>query len=209
MVYAVRNSGMNCRGFDDAVAFRTAVTAEHPDLMMLEINLSETDGMDLLRGFKADGRTGEIPVIIVSDKTEEYDKVRALDAGADDYIVKPFSVLELLSRIRAVLRRSGGSRMGEIRVGNIVLQCASHRVFAGDREVTLTNREYQLLRYLMENEGILIRRDDLLRHVWGFDVQVATRTVDVHIRYLRQKLGDSGRLIETVRGVEYRIGGEA
>ncbi len=208
IVYAVQSNGMKCRGFKDVASFQTAVLNDRPDLILLEINLSEMDGMELLCSLKNDMKTGDIPVIIVSEKAEEYDKIQALDVGADDYVAKPFSVLELLSRIRAVLRRSSGSRFGEIRVGNIVLQCSSHRVFVGDREVVLTNREYQLLRYLMENEGILIRRDDLLRYVWGFDVQVETRTVDVHIRYLRQKLGEAGRLIETVRGVGYRIGGE-
>ena len=205
MVYAVNNNGMKCRGFDNAADFRTEVSSDPPDLILLDINLSEADGMELLCGLKADRRIGDIPLIIVSEKREEYDKISALDAGADDYVEKPFSVLELLSRIRAVLRRSSGSRRGDICVGNIVMECSSHRVFAGDKEIPLTNREYQLLRYLMENEGILIRRDDLLYHVWGFDVRVETRTVDVHIRYLRQKLGESGRLIETVRGVGYRI----
>lgn len=209
MVYAVQNSGMACRGFDDANVFWAAMAKERPNLILLEIKMAKMDGMDLLYRLKADSQTDEIPVIIVSEKVEEYDKIRALDAGADDYVVKPFNVLELLSRIRAVLRRFGGNRKGEIRVGNIVMLTDSHRVFVDDREVTLTNREYQLLHYLMENQDMLICREDLLRCVWGFDVQVATRTVDVHIRYLRQKLGEAGQLIETVRGVGYRIGDKA
>lgn len=208
IVYAVENSGMSCRGFDDTALFWAAIAEETPDLMIMETVLSQSDGMEILRRLKSDVITAGIPVIIVSGKAEEFDKIIALDAGADDYLVKPFSVLELLSRIRAVLRRFGSGQTKEIRVGELLMNCDSHRVFVGDVEVSLTNREYQLLHYLLAHQGVLIQRDRLLRHVWGFDVQVETRTVDVHIRYLRQKLGKAGNCIETVRGVGYRIGGD-
>lgn len=205
IIYAVNNSGMDCFGFADAASLFDALPRETPDLILMDIMLPETDGVTALRILKNNSETASIPVIFVTAKAEEYDRVSGLDAGADDYIVKPFSVLELVSRIKAVLRRTTPKGSERLTVGDITLDQTSHRVFAGDREVFLTNKEYQLLSYLMENQGILISRDTLLNRVWGFDFQVETRTVDVHIRYLRQKLGNSGNMIETVRGAGYRM----
>jgi two-component system alkaline phosphatase synthesis response regulator PhoP len=205
IIYAVNNSGMDCLGFVDAKSMFDALQGEIPDLILMDIMLPETDGVMALSLLKKNPDTAEIPVIFVTAKAEEYDRVSGLDAGADDYIVKPFSVLELISRIKAVLRRTTPKDSEKLTVGGITLDQTSHRVFVGDKEVLLTNKEYQLLFFLMENEGVLISRDTLLNRVWGFDFQVETRTVDVHIRYLRQKLGESGNIIETVRGAGYRM----
>jgi two-component system alkaline phosphatase synthesis response regulator PhoP len=196
---------MDCLGFVDAKSMFDALQGEIPDLILMDIMLPETDGVMALSLLKKNPDTAEIPVIFVTAKAEEYDRVSGLDAGADDYIVKPFSVLELISRIKAVLRRTTPKDSEKLTVGGITLDQTSHRVFVGDKEVLLTNKEYQLLFFLMENEGVLISRDTLLNRVWGFDFQVETRTVDVHIRYLRQKLGESGNIIETVRGAGYRM----
>lgn len=205
IIYAVTNSGMDCFGFADARSLFETLHRETPDLILMDIMLPETDGVTALNELKKNPDTAGIPVIFVTAKAEEYDRVSGLDAGADDYIVKPFSVLELISRIKAVLRRTTPKDSERLTVGNITLDQTSHRVFAGADEVFLTNKEYQLLFFLMENEGVLISRDTLLNRVWGFDFQVETRTVDVHIRYLRQKLGESGNIIETVRGAGYRM----
>lgn len=205
IIYAVTNSGMDCLGFADARSLFETLHRETPDLILMDIMLPETDGVTALNELKKNPDTARIPVIFVTAKAEEYDRVSGLDAGADDYIVKPFSVLELISRIKAVLRRTTPKDSERITVGNITLDQTSHRVFVGEDEVLLTNKEYQLLFFLMENQGVLISRDTLLNRVWGFDFQVETRTVDVHIRYLRQKLGESGNIIETVRGAGYRM----
>ena len=204
--YGAQNCGMICHGFSNADAFFHALSDGCPHLILLDIQLKGQDGFAVLEQLKADPDTSDIPIIVISSKAEEFDKIRALDGGADDFVTKPFGVLELLSRIRAVLRRSHHEEGNLIRLGELELNKKSHRVFVGKNEVFLTNREYQLLEYLMANEGVLLSREQLLHQIWGFDFQVETRTVDVHIRYLRQKLGHAGVLIETVRGVGYRIG---
>ena len=196
---------MECRGFENATAFFTALHDQLPDLILLDIMLPGVDGYSVLRRLKNSDSTMDIPVIILSAKSQEFDRIYGLDAGADDYIVKPFSVLEMISRIKAVLRRVGTIRKTELRAGDIVMQIDARRVFVGEEEINLTNREYQLLRYLMENKGVPVGRDVLLNRVWGYEFQGETRTVDVHIRFLRQKLGNAGKLIETVRGMGYRI----
>lgn len=205
ILYALRNNGMECCGFDSAAPFYKALTEMQPDLILLDIMLPDTDGYGVLQRLKGDEDTMGIPVIILSAKSQEYDRIFGLEAGADDYIVKPFSVLEVISRIRAVLRRVGRTKQEELRLGDLRMDTATRRVFVGDTEVRLTNREYQLLQYLMENRGIPVGRDVLLNRVWGYEFQGETRTVDVHIRFLRQKLGSAGKRIETVRGMGYRI----
>lgn len=204
--YGAENCGMVCHSFSNTDTFFHALADRLPHLILLDIQLDGRDGFDVLRQLKTDPHTSHTPIIIVSSKAEEFDKIMALDSGADDFVAKPFGVLELLSRIRAVLRRSRNEEFDLLRLGELVLNKMSHRVFVGENEIFLTNREYQLLEYLMDNEGVLLSREQLLHRVWGFDFQVETRTVDVHIRYLRQKLGRTGALIETVRGVGYRIG---
>ncbi|MBQ2763762.1 MAG: response regulator transcription factor [Firmicutes bacterium] len=205
ILYALKNNDIECCGFDSAAPFYRALEEKLPDLVLLDLMLPDVDGYTILQRLKSDDDTMGIPVIILSAKTEEYDRIFGLESGADDYIVKPFSVLEVVSRIRAVLRRSGMSKRKELRVGDLRMDVDTRRVFVGENEVRLTNREYQLLQYLMENQGVPVGRDILLNRVWGYEFQGETRTVDVHIRFLRQKLGNAGKCIETVRGMGYRI----
>ena len=175
---------------------------------MLDIMLPGEDGMELLRKLKASKKTREIPVIMVTAKGAEYDKVKGLDAGADDYVTKPFGMMELISRIKAVLRRSAnGSISGEdaFEIGEIRLNPKKHEVTVHGEVVNLTLKEYELLKRLMKNSNIVLTRDQLLEDIWGYDFDGETRTVDVHVRTLRQKLGDAGEQIETVRGVGYRM----
>ena len=205
ILYALKNNDIECCGFDSAAPFYRALEEKLPDLVLLDLMLPDVDGYTILQRLKSDDDTMGIPVIILSAKSEEYDRIFGLESGADDYIVKPFSVLEVVSRIRAVLRRSGMSKRKELRVGDLRMDVDTRRVFVGENEVRLTNREYQLLQYLMENQGVPVGRDILLNRVWGYEFQGETRTVDVHIRFLRQKLGNAGKCIETVRGMGYRI----
>ena len=205
ILYALKNNDIECCGFDSAAPFYRALEEKLPDLVLLDLMLPDVDGYTILQRLKSDDDTMGIPVIILSAKTEEYDRIFGLESGADDYIVKPFSVLEVVSRIRAVLRRSGMSKRKELRVGDLRMDVDTRRVFVGENEVRLTNREYQLLQYLMENQGVPVGRDILLNRVWGYEFQGETRTVDVHIRFLRQKFGNAGKCIETVRGMGYRI----
>lgn len=205
ILYALKNNDMNGRGFDSAAPFYAALEEERPALILLDLMLPDVDGYAILRKLKSSERTMDIPVIILSAKSQEYDRIYGLEAGADDYIVKPFSVLEVISRIRAVMRRSGMVRRTELRVGELRMDVETRRVFVEEKEVRLTNREFQLLHYLMENKGTPVGRDVLLNRVWGYEFQGETRTVDVHIRFLRQKLGSAGKCIETVRGMGYRI----
>ena len=167
------------------------------------------DGLEILSRLKASEVTKEIPVIMVTAKGAEYDKVMGLDCGADDYITKPFGMMEFIARVRAVLRRAGKEEKENdvLETGDLQIQVKQHQVLVKGEKVTLTLKEFELLKFLMENKGIVLTRDRLLSHVWGYDFDGETRTVDVHVRTLRQKLGECGELIETVRGVGYRIGG--
>ena len=184
--------------------------SEHPaSLILLDIMLPEEDGLAILQKLKSSEVTRDIPVIMVTAKGAEYDKVKGLNCGADDYITKPFGMMEFIARVRAVLRRTGKEDKDNatLQIGELQVLVQQHQVLAAGRKVTLTLKEFELLKYLMENQGIVLSRDRLLGHVWGYDFDGETRTVDVHIRTLRQKLGGCGELIETVRGVGYRIGG--
>lgn len=205
VLYALENNQMECRGFANAASFFSGLEEEIPDLVLLDIMLPGVDGFTVLRRLKSGEATMNIPVIIISAKTQEFDRIHGLDAGADDYMTKPFSVLEMISRIKAVLRRVGTLKKTELKVEELELHTDTRRVYVAEKEIRLTNREYQLLRYLMENQGVPVSRNVLLNRVWGYEFQGETRTVDVHIRFLRQKLGSAGRLIETVRGMGYRI----
>ena len=178
------------------------------DAIILDVMLPGEDGMELLRKLKASKKTKDIPVIMVTAKGAEYDKVKGLDAGADDYVTKPFGMMELISRIKAVLRRSAkGSVSSEdtFEIGEIRLDPKKHEVTVHGEVVNLTLKEYELLKRLMKNSNIVLTRDQLLEDIWGYDFDGETRTVDVHVRTLRQKLGDAGEQIETVRGVGYRM----
>ena len=180
------------------------------DLILLDIMLPGEDGLEILKKLKNSSKTKDIPVIMVTAKGSEYDKVVGLDSGADDYVTKPFGMMELISRIKAVLRRSGKQQdKTKLSVGGISLDTKKHEVKVDGEQVVLTLKEFELLEKLMRNQGIVLTRDQLLTEIWGYDFDGETRTVDVHIRTLRQKLGEQGSLVKTVRGVGYRIGGEA
>lgn len=208
VVYTLESTGFQARGFEDGSSFLEALALETPELVLLDIMLPGEDGMELLSKLKASKKTREIPVIMVTAKGAEYDKVKGLDAGADDYVTKPFGMMELISRIKAVLRRSAnGSISGEdiVEIGEIRLDPKKHEVTVHGEVVNLTLKEYELLKRLMKNSNIVLTRDQLLEDIWGYDFDGETRTVDVHVRTLRQKLGDAGEQIETVRGVGYRM----
>lgn len=208
VVYTLESTGFQARGFEDGSSFLEALALETPELVLLDIMLPGEDGMELLRKLKASKKTKDIPVIMVTAKGAEYDKVKGLDAGADDYVTKPFGMMELISRIKAVLRRSAkGSISSEdtFVIGEIRLDPKKHEVTVHGEVVNLTLKEYELLKRLMKNSNIVLTRDQLLEDIWGYDFDGETRTVDVHVRTLRQKLGDAGEQIETVRGVGYRM----
>ena len=208
VVYTLNATGMSARGFGDGKSFMEAVANETPELVLLDIMLPGEDGLHILKKLKSSSKTKYIPVIMVTAKGNEYDKVIGLDAGADDYVSKPFGMMELVSRIKAVLRRTTQNKESEEYViGNLRMVLDSHEVFVDDELVTLTYKEYELLRKLMKYKKTVLTRDRLLEEIWGYEFTGETRTVDVHIRTLRQKLGSAGDMIETVRGVGYRIGG--
>ena len=206
VVYTLESTGLKACGFPEGSSFMEALASETPELVLLDIMLPGEDGMELLKKLKSSNKTKDIPVIMVTAKGTEYDKVIGLDSGADDYVTKPFGMMELVSRIKAVLRRSGRSSLEN---GGVRLNIKRHEVTVDGKPVALTLKEFELLERLMRNKNIVLTRDQLLGDIWGYDFDGETRTVDVHIRTLRQKLGDKGDLIETVRGVGYRIGGTA
>lgn len=205
--YALKQAGFEARGFEEGETFLEAVRVQLPQLVLLDVMLPGEDGNRLLARLRQDPRTRRLPVIMVTARGEEMDKVQGLDGGADDYIVKPFGVMELLSRVRAVIRRAGDeqSPQTELAVGDLRMDVARHRVFVKGRDVTLTHMEFELLRYLLINRGIALTRERLLDAVWGVDYPGDTRTVDVHMRTLRVKLGEASRCLQTVRGVGYRL----
>ncbi|MEA4911276.1 MAG: response regulator transcription factor [Oscillospiraceae bacterium] len=205
-VYALRSTGFEAEGFADAEALFAALATQTPALVLLDIMLPGKDGVEILKSLRACAATRDLPVIMATAKGQEYDKVRSLDLGADDYLVKPFGMLEMVSRIRAVLRRSSAAQDARVlTAGTLSLDESRHTVTSGDARVELTFKEYELLRVLLSNAGRVFTRDRLLSDVWGMDFSGETRTVDVHIRTLRAKLGESGALIRTVRGVGYKL----
>ena len=208
VVYTLETTGFKARGFEDGKEFLEALALETPELVLMDIMLPGEDWIELLKRLKASPKTRDIPVIMVTAKGAEYDKVKGLDLGADDYVTKPFGMMELISRIKAVLRRSQKSSnelQDIIKVGDIEIDTKKHEVTASGEIVNLTLKEYELLKRLMKNSNIVMTRDLLLEEIWGYDFDGETRTVDVHVRTLRQKLGKSGERIETVRGVGYRM----
>jgi two-component system alkaline phosphatase synthesis response regulator PhoP len=205
MIYTLAVSGYEAKGFPDSTGLWEALHTVRPELIMLDIMLPGEDGITILKKLRESSATADIPVIMATAKGTEYDKVIGLDLGADDYLAKPFGMMEMVSRVRAVLRRSDPHSSGVLTVGPIALDVVRHRVTVGGNEVTLTLKEFELLRLFAENKGVVFTRDQLLAHIWGVDYIGETRTVDVHIGTLRTKLGDAGELIETVRGVGYRM----
>lgn len=207
VVYTLNTTGMSARGFEDGKAFMEALAFETPELILLDIMLPGEDGLEILRKLKGSAKTKEIPVIMVTAKSAEYDKVIGLDGGADDYVTKPFGMMELVSRIKAVLRRTKREKVeGCYQVGCLEMDLKRHEVMADGKSVTLTLKEFELLSRLVQNKNIVLTRDRLLEEIWGYDFDGETRTVDVHVRTLRQKLGAAGEMIQTVRGVGYRLG---
>ena len=205
-LYALRQAGFEAEGFAEPSAFREALKTTLPDAVILDVMLPGEDGISILRSLRRETRTRRLPVILVTARDAEMDKVRGLDEGADDYLTKPFGVMELLARVRALLRRSGEAAPEEcLTLGDVTLDRARHRVTAGGAEVVLTHMEFELLAFLMAHAGKAVTREVLLDDVWGIAYAGDTRTVDVHIRTLRQKLGASGSMIATVRGVGYRM----
>ena len=208
VVYTLETTGFKARGFEDGREFLEALALETPELVLMDIMLPGDDGLELLKKLKASPKTREIPVIMVTAKGAEYDKDKGLDLGADDYVTKPFGMMELVSRIKAVLRRTRRDAQEPqdiIAVGEIEINTKKHEVTAAGEVVNLTLKEYELLKRLMKNPNIVMTRDCLLEDIWGYDFDGETRTVDVHVRTLRQKLGPCGEKIETVRGVGYRM----
>jgi len=206
--YALNNSGFEARGFEKPSDFWRALESSVPSLLLLDIMLPEEDGIDVLKKLRQRKDTKRLPVIMLTAKTTEYDKVLGLDSGADDYIAKPFGIMELISRIKALLRRCGESldENGEYTVGSLYVCPEKHIVRASGREVILTYKEFELLCLLISRPGKVFTRDQILQRIWGYEFDGESRTVDVHIRTLRSKLGECGDLIETVRGIGYKMG---
>lgn len=205
--YALKNSGYDVLSFAESKSFFKACTNELPQLVILDVMLPDFDGLSVLEKLRQDAVTKSIPVILVTAKTSEMDKVKGLDMGADDYITKPFSVLELISRVRAIMRRcSSDIRQDVITLGGIVFDDSKHIVTSEGEVCTLTYKEYELLKYLLKNKGMALTRENIILNVWGYDFEGESRTVDMHITTLRQKLGNCGNLIKTVRNVGYKAG---
>ena len=216
VVYALNGSGYEAQGFPGGRSFYAAVNEKKPDLVLLDIMLPGEDGLSILKHLRAAPETSQMPVIMLTAKTAEMDKVRGLDLGADDYISKPFGILELLSRIRAVARRTvESSKCAAVNgahsydYGNVHVDEDGHVVTVDGEEVLLTRKEFRLLCDLLRNQGRVLTRDQIMEQVWGFDYGGATRTVDIHINTLRKKIHDDGTMIQTVRGIGYKIDKEA
>ena len=210
VIYTLETTGLKAKGFADGPAFMEALAFETPELILLDIMLPGEDGLELLKRLKSSAKTKNIPVIMVTAKGSEYDKVVGLDSGADDYVTKPFGMMELVSRIKAVLRRTVRAEdKSDMELSGVYVNVKKHEVTVDGQVVALTLKEFELLEKLMRNQGIVLTRDQLLTDIWGYDFDGETRTVDVHIRTLRQKLGEKGRIICTVRGGGYRVGGSA
>lgn len=209
VVYALKNNGYDAYGFEDARQLYVSMKDRLPDLLILDIMLPGEDGYSILRTIREDYPNKNLPVIMLTAKDNEYDKVKGLDMGADDYITKPFGVMELVSRVKAVLRRSVTVKKDEdiLRQDGIVLDIKRHIITVDGEEINLTFKEFELLHYLLKNNGIVLSRDKLMSEVWGTDFEGESRTVDVHIRTLRLKLGKHGKSIKTIRNVGYKIGG--
>ena len=206
VIYTLNSQGMEARGFGLPSEFWAAMERQLPSLVLLDLMLPEEDGLHILKRIRAGASTARLPVILITAKGTEYDKVVGLDGGADDYIAKPFGMMELMARIRTALRHSGQGENGgrTYQVGALYVDPGRHVVRDGERDVTLTLKEFQLLCLLLERRGTVFTRDQLLNTIWGYEFDGASRTVDVHVRTLRQKLGEAGRCIETVRGVGYK-----
>ena len=205
-IYTLNSTGFEARGFENGEDFFAALAQETPDLVILDVMLPGMDGVSILRKMKDNAATKRLPVIMATAKGMEYDKIQSLDLGADDYLVKPFGMMEMVSRVRAVLRRCAPLGEGNVlRAGNLIVSLDERTVTANGHRVNLTFKEFELLKLFLSHPKMVFTRDQLLSNVWNIDYAGETRTVDVHIQTLRQKLGDCGRMIETVRNVGYRL----
>lgn len=204
--YALKNSGYEVEEFGSGAQLFARMKKALPSLLLLDIMLPDENGLEILSAIRANKETAGIPIIMVTAKTSELDKVKGLDLGADDYITKPFGVMELISRVKALLRRTQSTDIeAQLHYGDITVDNDKHAVFLGDKPCELTFKEFELLKYLMINKGIVLSRDKIMDQVWGFEYEGESRTVDMHIKTLRQKLGASGSCIKTVRNVGYMI----
>ncbi len=206
MLYTLKSAGFEAKGFESGEEFWQAMNEEKPELVMLDIMLPGEDGMEILRKLRNNPRTKDVYIIMTTAKGSEYDKVMGLDSGRDFYLAKPFGMMEMLAYVRAVMRR--GKKLIDtdtVTVGKIKMDNLRHTVYAGGEEVFLTGKEYEILRFLMVNTGVVFSRDELLEKIWGYDYIGESRTIDVHIGALRAKLGKYGEYIETVRGIGYRL----
>lgn len=207
LIYTLETTGFKARGVGNGNELMKALKEEIPELILLDIMLPGDDGYTILEQLKSMPSVKDVPVIMVTAKEAEFDKVKGLEGGADDYITKPFGMMEFVARVKAVLRRSTRQNEDrELHYDELYLNVGRHEVRYREEKIDLTRKEFELLQYLLENKGLVMTRNQILCHVWGYDFGGETRTVDVHVRTLRQKLGEAGNLIETVRGVGYRIG---
>lgn len=208
VIYGLESQGFEARGFEAPSVFWKAMQQTVPDLVLLDISLPEEDGLSVLKKLRMAPQTRKLSVVMLTAKNTEYDRVIGLDNGADDFVSKPFGMMELMARVRAVLRRTVPEEQNrEYQVGKLYVCPARHTVSVNGEEVTLTYKEFQILCLLLENQGMVLSRNALMDQVWGMEIDRENRTLDVHIRTLRSKLGDAGAYIETVRGVGYKIGG--
>jgi len=206
VIYALNSAGFEATGFEAGEEFLSVLETKLPSLVILDIMLPEIDGLTILKRLRSMPRAKKLPVIMLTAKNSEYDKVKGLDMGADDYISKPFGVMELIARINAVLRRGGSDKESKkLEISGLSLDYKRRDVRVGGTEVSLTFKEYELLYFLMLNAGIVFSREKLIEAVWGYDFEGESRTVDMHIKTLRRKLGESGKLIKTVRNVGYKL----
>ena len=205
MVYTLESAGLKAKGLEDGAALYAALKEEIPSLIILDIMLPDEDGISILKKLRVQSSTQRVPVIMATAKGSEYDKVIGLDSGADDYLVKPFGMMEMVSRVRAVMRRSAQEEVPAIQLGQLYLNPSAHVVMVDGEPVELTYKEFERLYMLMSNPGRVFTRQQVLTCIWDQDYDGETRTVDVHIRNLRQKLGPCGNYINTVRGVGYRM----
>ena len=204
-LFALKNSGYQAAGFETAKEFYKALNEKLPELILLDIMLPDEDGLSILKRLRTRADTQKIPVILVTAKTSEIDKVKGLDGGADDYIAKPFGVMEMIARVKALLRRSGGMEENLLTCGNVTLDGEKRMVYVDGKTIELTYKEFELLKLLMKNHGIVISRDVIMERVWDSSFEGESRTIDVHVRTLRQKLGDGGSIIKTIRNVGYMV----
>lgn len=207
LAYALKSVGFKIREYTDGTSFINDIFNNIPSLILLDIMLPGKDGMNILTTLKKNEKTKNIPIIMLTAKSTEFDKIKGLDAGADDYVTKPFSVMEVISRVKAVLRRSSSNEVDkkeEIKIGDIFLSNIKRSVTVNKEEIILTYKEFELLQMLLINNGIVLSRDKILDEIWGIDYYGETRTVDMHIKSLRAKLGNAGKIIKTIRNIGYK-----